>query len=47
MSASPLTLRADVLVVGGGMAAAWAALAAAEAGACVIVVDKGRWAPAA
>jgi glycine/D-amino acid oxidase-like deaminating enzyme len=30
-----------VLVVGGGMAAAWAALAAAEAGASVIVVDKG------
>lgn len=41
MSAPPLTLRADVLVVGGGMAAAWAALAAAEAGATVIVVDKG------
>ncbi|HIQ18993.1 MAG TPA: FAD-binding protein, partial [Novosphingobium capsulatum] len=41
MSASPLALRADVLVVGGGMAAAWAALAAAEAGASVIVVDKG------
>lgn len=41
MSALPLTLRADVLVVGGGMAAAWAALAAAEAGATVIVVDKG------
>ncbi|NMN05347.1 MULTISPECIES: FAD-binding protein [unclassified Novosphingobium] len=41
MSTAPLTLRADVLVIGGGMAAAWAALAAAEAGAAVIVVDKG------
>lgn len=31
----------DVLVIGGGMAAAWAAIAAAEAGARVAVVDKG------
>jgi succinate dehydrogenase/fumarate reductase flavoprotein subunit len=33
--------RCDVLVIGGGMAAAWAATAAAEAGASVILVDKG------
>ncbi|MBL1076138.1 FAD-binding protein [Nocardia sp. 2] len=32
----------DVLVVGGGPAGAWAALAAAAAGARVIVVDKAR-----
>lgn len=31
----------DVLIIGGGMAAAWAAIAAAEAGARVVVVDKG------
>jgi L-aspartate oxidase len=30
-----------VLVIGGGMAAAWAAIAAAQAGAQVIMVDKG------
>lgn len=34
-------LSADVLIIGGGMSAAWAAIAAAEAGASVIVVDKG------
>lgn len=34
-------LHTDVLVIGGGMAAAWAALAAAQAGAAVVVVDKG------
>jgi succinate dehydrogenase/fumarate reductase flavoprotein subunit len=34
-------LTADVLVVGGGPAATWAALAASEAGARVILVDKG------
>ncbi|HWU02879.1 MAG TPA: FAD-binding protein [Novosphingobium sp.] len=33
--------QADVLVIGGGMAAAWAAIAAAQAGAQVIMVDKG------
>jgi succinate dehydrogenase/fumarate reductase flavoprotein subunit len=33
--------KTDVLVIGGGMAAAWAAIAAAEAGAHVTVVDKG------
>ena len=32
---------ADVLVVGGGPAATWAAVAAAESGASVILVDKG------
>ena len=34
-------MKSDVLIIGGGMAAAWAAIAAAEAGASVIVVDKG------
>lgn len=32
---------ADVLVVGGGPAATWAALKAAEAGARVVLADKG------
>lgn len=36
-----LSLSADVLVVGGGPAAAWAAISAAEAGAAVVLVDKG------
>jgi succinate dehydrogenase/fumarate reductase flavoprotein subunit len=31
----------DVLVIGGGMAAAWAAIGAAQAGAAVTLVDKG------
>lgn len=34
-------METDVLVVGGGPAAAWAALSAAEAGARVILADKG------
>ena len=34
-------LGCDVLVVGGGPAAAWAALSAAEAGARVVLADKG------
>lgn len=34
-------INTDVLVIGGGMAAAWAAISATEAGARVIVVDKG------
>lgn len=36
-----VTAEADVLVIGGGPAGAWAAVAAAEAGARVILVDKG------
>jgi succinate dehydrogenase/fumarate reductase flavoprotein subunit len=39
--AAALDLVADVLVIGGGPAASWAALTATEAGARVIVVDKG------
>ncbi|WP_232236291.1 FAD-binding protein [Nocardia sp. BMG51109] len=35
-------MSADVLVLGGGPAGAWAALAAAHAGARVVLVDKGR-----
>ncbi len=37
----PLHLQADVLVIGGGPSGAWAALAAAETGARVILADKG------
>jgi L-aspartate oxidase len=40
-SCDELRLTADVLIVGGGMAGAWAATSAAEAGARVILVDKG------
>jgi succinate dehydrogenase/fumarate reductase flavoprotein subunit len=36
-----LNLETDVLVIGGGMAAAWSAIAAAQEGASVVVVDKG------
>jgi succinate dehydrogenase/fumarate reductase flavoprotein subunit len=36
-----LSLTTDVLVVGGGMAGAWAASSAAKAGARVMLVDKG------
>jgi len=36
-----IELSADVLVLGGGPAAAWAAWAAAEAGASVVIADKG------
>src|SRR4051794_33485308 len=36
-----LDLTADVLVIGGGPAGAWAALKAAQSGADVILVDKG------
>ena len=35
------SLKADVLVIGGGPAGAWAALTATENGASVILVDKG------
>jgi succinate dehydrogenase/fumarate reductase flavoprotein subunit len=40
-ASEPLQIEADVLVVGGGMAACWAALSAAKAGAHVVLVDKG------
>lgn len=36
-----VALKTDVLVIGGGMAGAWAAIAASRAGAAVILVDKG------
>jgi succinate dehydrogenase/fumarate reductase flavoprotein subunit len=36
-----LDALADVLVIGGGPAGAWAAVAAADAGARVVLVDKG------
>jgi succinate dehydrogenase/fumarate reductase flavoprotein subunit len=39
--AETLDLVADVLVIGGGPAASWAALAASGSGAAVVVVDKG------
>ena len=41
VGAEPATLSADVLVIGGGLAGAWAALSAAEQGAGVVLVDKG------
>jgi L-aspartate oxidase len=37
----PLSIKTDVLIVGGGMAGAWAATAAAKAGASVILAEKG------
>ncbi|MFD2141679.1 FAD-dependent oxidoreductase [Ancylobacter oerskovii] len=36
-----IQLNSDVLVIGGGPAACWAALAAREAGRSVVMVDKG------
>jgi succinate dehydrogenase/fumarate reductase flavoprotein subunit len=36
-----LTLTADVLVIGGGPAGAWAAISASDAGARVVIVEKG------
>jgi succinate dehydrogenase/fumarate reductase flavoprotein subunit len=39
--ADHLDLTAGVLVVGGGLAGAWAALSAAQQGADVVLVDKG------
>lgn len=39
--ATPIPSRADVLVLGGGPAGAWAAIAASEAGARVVLADKG------
>ncbi|MEV4642347.1 FAD-binding protein [Actinoplanes sp. NPDC049548] len=41
VTATSLDLTADVVVVGGGPAGAWAALTAAEAGADVLLLDKG------
>jgi succinate dehydrogenase/fumarate reductase flavoprotein subunit len=41
MSKEGLKLQADVLIIGGGPAGAWASIAAAEQGASVILVDKG------
>ena len=40
-SQEPLSIKTDVLIIGGGMAGAWAATAAAKAGAAVILADKG------
>lgn len=37
----PWQTRTDVLVIGGGPAACWAAVHAREAGAEVVLVDKG------
>lgn len=39
--AEDIAFETDVLVLGGGMAACWAAVAAARAGADVVLVDKG------
>jgi succinate dehydrogenase/fumarate reductase flavoprotein subunit len=39
--APALDVSADVLVIGGGPAASWAAVAACESGARVVLVDKG------
>ena len=38
---SALEIVADVLVLGGGPAATWAALSAAREGASVVLADKG------
>jgi succinate dehydrogenase/fumarate reductase flavoprotein subunit len=38
---SELTLEVDVLVIGGGLAGTWAAVAAAREGASVAIVEKG------
>lgn len=38
----PLEITTDVLVIGGGLAAGWAAAAAVQAGASVTIVDKGH-----
>src|SRR6476646_11092810 len=37
-----VTLTADVLVIGGGPAGTWAAIKATQAGADVVLVDKGH-----
>ncbi|MDX2270349.1 MAG: FAD-binding protein [Cyanobacteriota bacterium] len=36
-----LDIEADVLVIGGGLSGAWSAIAAAQQGASVVLVDKG------
>ncbi|SDD57564.1 Succinate dehydrogenase/fumarate reductase, flavoprotein subunit [Paenibacillus sp. UNCCL117] len=41
MSPTDIHLQADVLIIGGGPAGAWAALTAAGRGAKVVLVDKG------
>ncbi len=41
MDKTSIALEADVLVVGGGLAGTWAAVAAARAGASVVLADKG------
>lgn len=41
-SHEPIRMSADVLVIGGGLAGTNAAMGAAEAGASVIVVEKGK-----
>ena len=38
---APLQLDADVLVIGGGLAGTWAAVAAAREGARVVLAEKG------
>ena len=40
-SASPLLIDADVLVIGGGLAGTWAAIAASREGARVVLAEKG------
>ena len=39
--AGSVEFDADVLVLGGGPAGTWAAVSAAEQGACVVLADKG------
>jgi adenylylsulfate reductase subunit A len=38
----PIRMKADVLIVGGGLAGLNAAMGAAEAGASVVIMDKGK-----
>ena len=40
-STASLDMTADVLVTGGGLAAAWAACSAAASGASVVLADEG------
>lgn len=41
MTAGQIDLEADVLVIGGGLAGTWAAVAAAREGASVVLTEKG------